>query len=339
MGLVMSFIWPWMLWSLALLPLLVAFYIYQQQRRQRLIASRSISGLFSGTVKRAPDAQRHLPAVLFLAGLSVLLVALARPQTVVNLPRVEGTVILTFDVSGSMAADDLKPNRMEAAKAAARSFVQQQPATVQIGVVAFSDSGLIVQPPTNDQQAVLATIDRLRPERGTSLAHGIFASLDAIAGTPNSLPVAPDAPTSTPAPTPTPLPRGSYTSAVIVLLTDGENTAPPDPLVAAQAAMDRGVRIYTIGVGSPTGTTLEVEGFLVHTRLDENTLRQISQLTQGAYFYAESEQDLNAIYENIAPELVIRPEKTEVTPIFAGVSILIFLIGGAFSLLWFNRLP
>jgi Ca-activated chloride channel family protein len=135
------------------------------------------------------------------------------------------------------------------------------------------------------------------------------------------------------------LPRGSYTSAVIVLLTDGENTAPPDPLVAAQAAMDRGVRIYTIGVGSPTGTTLEVEGFLVHTRLDENTLRQISQLTQGAYFYAESEQDLNAIYENITPELVIRPEKTEVTPILAGVSILIFLIGGAFSLLWFNRLP
>lgn len=339
MDLAMSFIWPWMLWSLTLLPLLVALYLYQQQRRQQWIASRNISGFFGAAAKGTPGAQRHIPAALFLVGLSILLVALARPQTVVNLPRVEGVVILAFDVSGSMAADDLKPNRMEAAKAAARSFVQQQPATVQVGVVAFSDSGFTVQPPTDDQQAVLATIDRLKPERGTSLAHGIFASLNAIAGTPTDPPVAPEDPTPIPAPTPTPLPRGTYTSAVIVLLTDGENTAPPDPLIASQAAADRGVRIYTIGVGSSSGATLEVEGFLVHTRLDENALRQISQLTGGAYFRAESEQDLQAIYDNITPELVIRPEKTEVTPIFAGASILIFLIGGAFSLLWFNRLP
>ena len=125
--------------------------------------------------------RRHIPPALFLAGLTILIVALARPQTVVSLPRVEGTVILAFDVSGSMAADDMKPTRMEAAKAAARDFVQRQPPSVQIGVVAFSDNGFSVQVPTNDQDAILAAINRLTPQRGTSLANGIRASLNAIA--------------------------------------------------------------------------------------------------------------------------------------------------------------
>src|SRR3990172_7727655 len=158
----------------------------------------------------------------------------ARPQTVVSLPRIEGTVILAFDVSGSMAADDMKPTRMEAAKAAARGFVQRQPASVQIGVVAFSDNGFAVQAPTNDQEAILASINRLTPQRGTSLANGILASLNTIAagaGAPLQL-----SSNRSPTPTPTPVPKGAYTSAVIVLLTDGENTVSPDPLAAAPAA-------------------------------------------------------------------------------------------------------
>jgi Ca-activated chloride channel family protein len=284
--------------------------------------------------------RRHIPVTLFMAGLTMLLVALARPQTVVSLPRIEGTVILAFDVSGSMAADDWDPTRMEAAKAAARAFVEQQPPRVRIGVVAFSDSGFMVQAPTNDQEAILSTIDRLAPESGTSLANGILASLNAIAAAD-----AEPAPrrytnlTPTPTPTPTPVPAGTYAPAAIVLLTDGENNASPDPLDAAQAAADRGVRVHTVGIGSAAGTTLEVEGFIVHTRLDEGLLRHISALTGGAYANAENEQDLRAIYENLDPQLVVRPEQMEVTSLFAGASILILLIGGTCSLLWFGRVP
>jgi Ca-activated chloride channel family protein len=142
-----------------------------------------------------------------------------------------------------------------------------------------------------------------------------------------------------PTPTPTPVPEGTYTPAVIVLLSDGENTVSPDPLVAAQAAADRGVRIYTVGIGSAAGATLHINGFIIHSQLDEAMLQQISLLTDGAYYSAENEQDLRTIYDNLDPQLVMKPEKMEVTSIFAGASILVLLIGGAFSLLWFSRLP
>lgn len=336
----MSFIWPAMLLSLLLIPLFVMLYLRMQQRRRRLAASYGSFGLVQGAAGPGLGLRRHLPPALFLAGLTILLLAMARPQTEVSLPRLEGTVILVFDVSGSMAADDLKPTRMEAAKVAAREFVQHQPATVQIGVVAFSDGGLTVQTPTNDQEAILATINRLTPQRGTSLGQGILVSLNTIAavGAEPALRLYSNL-TPTPIPTPTPVPYGTYTPAVIVLLTDGENNESPDPLAAAQAAADRGVRIYTVGIGSAAGTTLHVDGFTVHTRLDEAALQRIAQLTDGAYFQAENEQDLRTIYDNLNPELVVKPEKMEVTSIFAGASILIWLIGGAFSLLWFGRWP
>ncbi|MHB8750042.1 MAG: vWA domain-containing protein, partial [Aggregatilineales bacterium] len=247
--------------------------------------------------------------------------------------------ILAFDVSGSMAADDLKPTRMDAAKAAAQDFVQRQPVTVQIGVVAFSDNGLTVQIPTNDQGAVLAAINRLTPQRGTSLASGILASLNVIAVGAGQTPNLYSNLTPTPAPAPTPVPKGTYTSAAIILLTDGENNESPDPLAAAQTAVDRGVRIYTVGIGSAAGTNLHINGFTVHTQLDEATLQQIARLTSGEYYNADSEQDLHQIYNNLDLQLVIKPEQTEITSIFAGVGIVILLIGGAFSLLWFSRLP
>jgi len=333
----MSFIWPAMLVLLLLIPLCVGLYIRMQQRRRRIAERYGSLGLTPEAAGRRLGSRRHIPPALFLVGLTILMLALARPQTVVSLPRIEGTVILAFDVSGSMAADDMKPTRMEAAKAAARGFVQRQPASVQIGVVAFSDNGFAVQAPTNDQEAILASINRLTPQRGTSLANGILASLNTIAagaGAPLQL-----SSNRSPTPTPTPVPKEAYTSAVIVLLTDGENTVSPDPLAAAQAAADRGVRIYTVGVGSAAGATLHIEGFTIHTQLDEAMLQRISLLTDGAYSNAESEQDLRTIYENLDPQLVIKPEKMEVTSIFAGASILMLLIGGAFSLLWFGRLP
>lgn len=335
----MTFIWPTMLLSLLLIPVFVALYLRLQQRRRRLAAHYGSLGLAQEPGGSGPGLRRHLPPAFFLLSLTILLVALARPQTVVSLPRTEGTVILAFDVSGSMAADDLKPTRMEAAKVAAQDFVEHQPASVRIGVVAFSDGGLSIQAPTNDAGAVLAAINRLTPQRGTSLASGIFAALDTINGNTEPSPSLYSNLIPTLTPTPTPLPAGTYTSAAIVLLTDGENNENPDPLAAAQVAADYGVRIYTVGIGSPAGVPLHVDGFTVQTQLDEATLQQIAQLTDGAYYNAESEQDLLDIYDNLTPQLVIEPEKIEVTSLFAGSGILVLLVGGLFSLLWLNRLP
>jgi Ca-activated chloride channel family protein len=335
----MTFIWPAMLLSLLLLPLFAALYLRQQRRRRRLMASYGSLGFVQEAAGRRLGSRRHIPPTLFLIGLMLLLLALARPETVVNLPRIEGVVILAFDVSGSMAADDLNPSRMEAAKAAARAFVEQQPPSVLIGVVAFSDSGFTVQAPTNDQEAVLATINRMTPQLGTSLGNGILTSLNAIAAEAEPAPRLYTNLTPTPTSTPTPVPAGTYTSAVIVLLTDGENNESPDPLEVAQVAADRGVRIHTVGIGSVAGTTLHVEGFTVHTQLNERLLQQIAGLTGGTYHNAGNEQELQAIYENLNLELVVKPEKMEVTSIFAGASILVLLMGGTFSLLWFSRVP
>jgi Ca-activated chloride channel family protein len=336
----MSFIWPVLLVSLVLVPLAAALYALLQWRRRRRVARYGSFLQGQSPTGRKLGWRRHLPPTLFLAGLTILAVGLARPQAVVNVPRIEGTVILAFDVSGSMAADDIKPTRMDAAKAAALDFVQRQPPSVEIGVVAFSDSGFAVQPPSNDQSAILAAISRLTPQRGTSLGQGILASLTAIvtakAGDQTNLySNATPEPTATPAP----VPAGSQGSTVVVLLTDGENNEAPNPLAAAQAAADRGIRIYTVGLGSPAGTTLHVNGFTVHTQLDEALLQQISQITAGTYFNAQSAQDLRAVYDHLDQQLVIKPEKMEVTSIFAGASILVMLVGGVLSLLWFGRLP
>jgi Ca-activated chloride channel family protein len=319
--------------------LLVVYYRSLQSRRKRLAEN---SGNF-GVVKQAGGAglgiRRHVPAILFLTGLTFLIVAMARPQMVISLPRVKETVILAFDVSGSMAATDIQPTRMEAAKTVAKDFVKRQPSTVQIGVVAFSDSGLSVQVPTNDQQAILASIDRIQPQRGTSLANGILVSLDTIAKESGQTPLLSSDFAPELLPTPTPVPPGTFSSAVIVLITDGENNMNPDPLAAAQAAADRGIRIQTIGIGSPAGSDIQVNGFTIHTQLNEDMLKQISQLTSGVYYNAQNEDDLRSIYSNIKPQVVISAEKTEVTAILAGFGFLLLLIGGTLSLIWFNRVP
>jgi Ca-activated chloride channel family protein len=336
----MTFIWPLMLLSLLVLPVLVALYIGTLRRRRRLVASYGSLGLVREAAGKRFARRRHVPPAIFLVGLALLGVALARPQAVVSLPRVEGIVILAFDVSGSMAADDLRPTRMEAAKAAARAFVERQPESVRIGIVAFSDNGLSVQVPTNDKAEVEAAINRLAPSRGTSLANGILASLNAI-----TLAETGEPPrlysnlTPTVSPTPVPVPKGSHTSAMIVLLTDGDNTSPPDPAAAVQLATDRGVRIHTVGIGSAAGATLQVEGFSVFTQLDEAGLKQIAERTGGSYSNATDEQSLQAIYDSLDSRLVVRPQTMEVTSLVSGAGLLVLLIGGACSLLWFGRVP
>ena len=335
----MTFIWPYLLVSLLLIPLFVLLYLRLERRRRQIIERYGTMGIVQTAAGRALGWRRHLPYMLFLLGLTLLCTALARPQAELSLPRLEGTVILAFDVSGSMAADDLKPTRMEAARTAAIEFVQRQPPTVRIGVVAFSEGGFTVEPPTNDQAALLATISRLRPERGTSLASGILASLNTIFATPPPSGAIYTNLTPTPAPTPPPVPPGSDKSIAIVLLTDGENTAPPDPLEAAQTAANRGVRIYTIGVGSAAGANVEIEGLTYHTQLDAETLQSIAQITQGEYYNAQDEEELRSIYQNLNLQFVTKPERTEVTSLFAGAAILLLLSGGLLSMLWFGRIP
>jgi Ca-activated chloride channel family protein len=334
----MTFLWPAMLVLLVLIPVLVGVYVRLLQRRRRLAAQYGHLGLVQGSAGRRPGIRRHVPPIFFLASLAILIVALARPQTVVSLPRLEGTVILAFDVSGSMAADDLKPTRLEAAKAAARAFVARQPPFVQIGVVSFSEGGFATQAATNDQGLVLAAINRLTVQRGTSIGSGMQSALAAIdAVTHPKLTLADQS--GTPTPTPTPVPKGSYTSAVVILLTDGENNQSPDPQAAAQAAADRGVRIYTVGIGSAAGATLHINGFTIQSRLDEDSLRQIADHTGGTYYNAENEDQLRTIYDHLDPQLIVKPQQTEVTALFAGAGIFVLLIGSTLSLLWLGRLP
>jgi Ca-activated chloride channel family protein len=333
----MSFIWPALLWSLLIIPFLVFLYLRMQRRWSQYAVRYGSLGLVQQASGRSVGSRRHIPAILFLLGLTILFVALARPQMVMGLPKVEGIVILAFDVSGSMSATDFKPTRLEAAKVVAKDFVARQPSTVQIGVVAFSESGFSVQLPSNDKAAILASISRLQPQRGTSLASGIIVSLNTIATVTgqDQIPTTGSQPSAlTPAPKPV-----AKNSAVIILLTDGENNVNPDPQAAAQFAADRGVRIHTIAVGSVEGINLNVNGFTVHTKVDEAALQQIAKITKGLYFNAKTEADLRQIYDSIEPRLVIKQEKAEVTAVFAGLSILILLIGGILSLLWFSHVP
>lgn len=338
----MSFLWPILLWSLLLIPVLIWLYLRMQRRRQQLALRYGSLGLVQQASGRSIGMRRHIPAILFLIGLTILFLALGRPQMVLGLPKVEGIVILAFDVSGSMAAEDFAPNRLDAAKAVAKDFVARQPSTVQIGVVEFSDSGFSAQLPSSDQATILKAIDHLKVQKGTSLAQGIIVALNTIATVTGDQPITNgpgDGPNAS-LPTPTPAPaKQADNSAVIVLLTDGENNMNPDPMVAAQYAVQRGVRIHTIAIGSPEGIQLTVNGFTVFTKVDEAMLKNIADTTGGSYFNAQNEDDLRTVYESIEPRLQIKQEETEVTSIFAGASILILLTGGALSLFWFNRVP
>jgi Ca-activated chloride channel family protein len=335
----MSFVWGSLLIMLLWVPVLAFIYVRMQQRRRDLNTRYGDMSWVADARGGKVGSRRHWPPVFFLAGITVLLFSLARPQAIISLPRLEGTVILTFDVSGSMAAEDLKPTRIEAAKAAASQFVKNQPSSVLIGVVAFSDGGIAVQPPTDDRTETLDTIDRLVPRRGTSMGNGILVALNTIAVAEGDPAILKTSSSDTDPAEPVDQPQGWYPSSVIVLLTDGENNQNPDPMAAADLAADLGVRIYTVGVGSPEGIDLNVEGFVVHTQLDEQMLRGVSDITGGQYYSAANEEELFRIYDDLKPKLSARTEEMEITSILAGIGMLAFLVGGVISFLWFGRLP
>lgn len=335
----MSFIWSSLLYLLLLVPVLLWLYFRMQRQRREVAARYGSLGVVKSPTQHA-GRRRHIPALLFLLGITVLLTSAARPQATVSLPRLEGTVILTFDVSGSMAADDLQPTRMEAAKTAAIEFVDQQPSNILIGVVAFSDGGITVQPPSNDRAQTAETINRLAPRRGTSLGNGMLVALNTIVVSAGGPPFLTSNALADPsAPLPDPEIQGWYPSSVIILLSDGENNQSPDPVAVSDLAADLGVRVYTIGIGSPQGAIIEIDGFTVHSMLNEGMLQEISANTGGQYYNAGNEEDLLRIYRDLEPKLSIRSENIEVTSLFAGAGFLLFLVAGALSLLWFGRVP
>ncbi len=291
----------------------------------------AMGGIWEGTVVMA-GKRRHIPPVILLIAVAFLAVASARPHLSLPLPRLEGTMMLALDVSSSMAADDVKPSRLEVAKLAAKTLVEQRPAGALVGVVAFGQGGLVVQLPTDDVEALNATIDRLNPDHGTSLARGILTALNLISPPPETGSEQSSAEKESASP-------DSFASGIIVLLTDGENTEPIDPIEAAQVAIEQGVRVHTVGIGTQDGTTVEVEGFNLFTQLNGPILQEIALQTEGTYFSLSDIEGISAIYDDLKKEFTVEPREIEVTSIVGAFSALLLLAGGALSLFWFGRTP
>jgi Ca-activated chloride channel family protein len=291
-----------------------------------------------------------VPPLLFLVALALLLVAIARPAAVVTLPSQHETVILSMDVSGSMRATDVKPNRLVAAQEAARAFVAEQPKTTRIGVVSFAATASVVQSPTHSREDILAAIERFQLQRGTAVGSGILVSLKMIfpdiefdlrsfnpRGTAQrSASLDSSRPPDKPAPKP--VPPGSYPSAAIILLTDGQTTTGPDPIESARMAADRGVRVYTVGIGTQGGEIIGSEGWSMRVRLDEESLKTIATLTRAEYFYAGTATDLQKIYQNLNTRIFFEQKETEITALFAAAAAIVASLSALLSLLWFNRI-
>jgi Ca-activated chloride channel homolog len=350
----MTFLWPNALWLLAALPLFVGLYLALLARKKKSALAYSDFGLLRQAIGTRQSVRRHVPPALFLVALAVMIVALARPAAIVTLPSQHETVVLAMDVSGSMRADDVKPTRLAAAQAAARTFVKNTPKTTRIGLVAFAGSAALVQAPTQNRDEVYAAIEQLQLQNATAVGSGILASLKAIfpeqdfelkvpqplrpggAAFGGSRP--PAVLGAAPRPEQKPVPPGSYKSAVVILLTDGQTTTGPDPVDAARLAAERGVRVFTVGVGTPDGQILTGEGWSIRVRLDEDALKVIADLTRGEYFFAGNAPDLKKIYEGLNSKLVMEKKETEITAFFTGVAALLALVAAGLSLLWFNRL-
>ena len=322
-----------MLLCLVCVPGLVIAYAGSLRRRAARAARLASEGLVQTAPARRARLRAHVPFALFATALALICFALARPAVSFSLPQRQGTVILAFDVSNSMLAKDLKPSRIAAAKAAASAFVERQPSSIKIGVVAFSDNAIVVQRPTNAKADVLAAIKRLSLGGGTSLGDGLFTSLRTIAGKPLKIDqsaLANDASAKS-------VDIGYFGSATIVLISDGENTSPPDPLRLADVASSAGVRIHTVGIGTAAGTVVRIDGFEIATALDVSLLKQIAKVTDGTYSQASNAAALAGIYKSIHLQLKMVKKPREVTGLFAAGGGLLLLAGSILSLAWFGR--
>lgn len=334
----MSFIWPLGLLTLLAIPLVAAAYVAADQRASTRRLDLGSMGWLRDDDGRGLNRRRHLPFALVLVALTLLLTGFARPEMVVDLPRVEGTVIIAVDNSNSMRATDSQPSRIEVAREVARGFVDAQPGTVRVGLVSFSNGAAVVARPTDSRDELMDTIDRIEPEGGTSISQGLFAALGAIAGEPIELTAE-----AIEAGDLSQLDIGTHSSGIVVLLSDGEDTDAVDPLQVAQLAAKSRIRIFPIAIGTDAGTVVEIDGFQIATSRNAAVLADIASVSEGKAFEspalaAATDSDAFAeIYDEIDLELTIRGEKMEVTALLGGAGALLLLLSAALSLSWFGR--
>ncbi|MDM0069522.1 MULTISPECIES: VWA domain-containing protein [Variovorax] len=345
----MNFLWPQFLWLLLALPLLVLLYLWLIRRKKKLALRFASLSIVREAMSAGQSVRRHIPPLLFLLALTAMLIAAARPMAVVVLPSNQQTIILAMDVSGSMRAADVQPNRLVAAQEAAKSFLKELPRTVKVGIVAFAGSAQVAQLPTTNRDDLVTAIDSFQLQRATATGNAIVVSLATLfpdAGidisdfSPKSRQtgVAIDRAGKPPPKEFTPVAPGSYTSAAIIMLTDGQRTTGVDPLDAAKVAAERGVRVYTVGIGTVDGETIGFEGWSMRVRLDEETLKAIANKTSAEYFYAGTANDLKKVYNTLSSRLTVEKKETEISALFAMGAAALALLSAGLSLLWFNRI-
>ena len=316
----MSFLQPSLLiLAVIVVAALTAAAVGVERRRTAAYAS---SGL---TAPRG--IRRHAATILLIAGVAALLVSLARPQATIVTPRAAGTVILAFDVSASMTADDVDPTRLAAAQEAAVAFVADQPDSVDIGVVAFADGALTTQLPSEDHAEALAAIDRLTATGGTSVGQAILTALSAITG--QTVTLAEDGTEQQD--------LGYWGSATIIVFSDGEEAAESDAVAAAAVAANAGVHVETIGVGTSAGATIDVDGYTVTTVLDEALLTEVAETTGGTYHALADAAEVTNIADSI--ELRVSPfeEEIEVTSLVAAGALVVLIAAGVLMILRTGR--
>ncbi len=347
----MKFIWAEALWLLLLVPALVALYVWLLRRKKKAALKYASLGIIREAMGPGNRWRRHLPPALFLLAITAMILAIARPSATITLPAARQTIILAMDVSGSMRAKDVEPSRFEAMQAAARKFINEVPRNTKIGIISFAGTASVVQAPTENKEDLLAAIERFQLQRATAIGSGIIVSLATLfpdagieiasliygdnASRVRSLrePAKKDEKKAAFKP----VPPGSYGAGAIILLTDGQRTTGPDSIEAAKMAADRGVRIYTVGLGTTNGEVIGFEGWSFRVRLDEETLKQVASLTRGEYFYAGTATDLNKVYETLNTRLILETKETEISALVSALAALLALAAGVLSLVWFNR--
>ena len=316
-----AFLAPGRLWFLLVVPVLVVAYVWRQRRRRSYALRFSSVALLGQVAPRRPGWRRHVAAAGLLVSLALLVLAFARPAGEVQVPRERATIIVTIDVSLSMNAEDVTPNRLRAAQSAAAEFVDSLPPRLNVGLVSFAGSAQVLVPPTTDRGQVDRAIESLELREYTAVGEAIFTSLQAIEAVPED-PSAPDEPVP----------------ARIVLLSDGETTVGRPNADGIQAAQAVGVPVFTIAFGTATGT-VELDGIEQVVPVEVEELRQIAEATGGTAYRAESAGELGEVYADIGSSVGFELEEQEVTDRFVGVALLALVLSALGSLAWFGRLP
>ena len=345
----MTFLWSEALWLLSAVPLLSAAYVYVL--RHRVKASARYAGMtwYRPSAALMHSVKNRLPACLLLIALIAMVIAIARPIATITLPATFSTVVLALDVSASMRATDVKPMRLGAVQAAARSFVNDQPQGTRIGVVSFAQNAAVLQRPTSDKTEVLSALDHLEMQRGTALGKAVMASLKTIfpdeklIDDPANTVKAIDADIRIRPQLALRYEKGPAlaqpdNSSAIVLVSDGEDTADSHVTAALHLAAERGVRIFTVGIGTLDGEIVTFEGWRSRVRLDEKILQGMAAATGGEYFHAESAADPTKIYRSLSSRSFYERQDTEITALFAAAGAWLLELSALLSLAFDQRI-